>query len=92
MRELGFPSGSDGKESAYSAGDLGSVPELGSSPGGEHGNPSILAWRTPQTEAWQATVHGSQRVGHNRAPKHTAQGLDGLNSLSSCVTSVSGKT
>ena len=39
MSELGCPSGSDGKESAYNAGDLGSVPELGSSPGGEHGSP-----------------------------------------------------
>ena len=27
---------------------------------------SILAWRIPtDREAWQATVHGSQRVGHN---------------------------
>ena len=36
---LGFPSSSDGKESAHSAGDLGLIPELGRSPGGEHGNP-----------------------------------------------------
>ena len=26
---LGFPSGSDGKEPAYNAGDLGSIPGLG---------------------------------------------------------------
>ena len=31
--------GSDGKESACSAGDVGSVPGLGRSPGGRHGNP-----------------------------------------------------
>ena len=30
---LDFPSGSDGKESARNVGDLGSVPELGRSPG-----------------------------------------------------------
>ena len=30
---LGFPGGSTGKESACNAGDLGSVPELGRSPG-----------------------------------------------------------
>ena len=30
---LGFPCGSAGKESAYNAGDLGSVPGLGRSPG-----------------------------------------------------------
>ena len=34
-----FPGGSDGKESACNAGDLGSVPGLGRSPEGEHGNP-----------------------------------------------------
>ena len=36
---LGFPGGSDGKESSFSAEDLGLIPELGRSPGGEHGNP-----------------------------------------------------
>ena len=35
----GFPSGSDGKESTYNAGDVGSVPGLGTCPGGGHGNP-----------------------------------------------------
>ena len=34
-----FPGGSDGKESACSVGDLGSVPGLGRSPGEGHGNP-----------------------------------------------------
>ena len=36
---LGIPGGSDGKESTCNVGDLGSVPGLGISPGGEHGNP-----------------------------------------------------
>ena len=36
---LGSPGGSDSKESACNAGDLGSIPRLGRSPGGEHGNP-----------------------------------------------------
>ena len=36
---LGFCGGSDGKESAGNAGDLGSIPGLGTSPGGENGNP-----------------------------------------------------
>ena len=35
----GFPGGSDGKESTYNAGDLGSVPGLRRSPGGGDGNP-----------------------------------------------------
>ena len=30
--------GSDGKESAYKVGDLGSIPGSGKSPGGGHGN------------------------------------------------------
>ena len=34
-----FPGGSDGKESACSAGDPGSIPESGRSPGEENGNP-----------------------------------------------------
>ena len=36
---LGFPGGSDGKESACNSGDLGSIPGSGRSPGGGHGNP-----------------------------------------------------
>ena len=30
---MGFPVGSDGKESVYNAGDLGSIPGWGRSPG-----------------------------------------------------------
>ena len=36
---MGFPGGSDSKESVCSAGDLGSIPGSGRSPGGGHGNP-----------------------------------------------------
>ena len=35
----GFPVGSDGKESAYKAGDLGLIPGSGRSPGEGNGNP-----------------------------------------------------
>ena len=35
---MGIPGGSDGKEYACNEGDLGSIPGLGRSPGGEHGN------------------------------------------------------
>ena len=38
----GFTGGSDGKESAYNGGDLGSIPGLGSSPGEGNGNPVFL--------------------------------------------------
>ena len=36
---LDFPGGLDGKVSVYNAGDLGSVPGLGRSPGEGNGNP-----------------------------------------------------
>ena len=36
---MAFPSGSDSKESICNAGDLGSIPGSGRSPGGGHGNP-----------------------------------------------------
>ena len=36
---MDFPGGSDGKASAYSSGDLGLIPGLGTYPGEGHGNP-----------------------------------------------------
>ena len=65
---LGFPGGSDGKESACSVGDLGSIPGLGRSPGGGmETQSSIPAWEIPMERgAWQATVHGLQRFRHDR--------------------------
>ena len=38
-RLRGFPGGSNGEESAHSAGDWGSILGLGRSPGEGHGNP-----------------------------------------------------
>ena len=58
--ELGFPGGSDGKESACNAGDLGLIPGLGRSPGEGNGNPlqySCLG-NLMDRGAWRATVHG----------------------------------
>ena len=60
---MGFPSGSDGKDSACHAGDPGSNPELGRSPGEGNGNPlqdSCLE-NPMDREAWRAIVHGSCR-------------------------------
>ena len=38
--------------------DSGSILRSGRSPGGGHSNPTgILAWRSPWTEEWWATVH-----------------------------------
>ena len=36
---MDFPGGADGKASAYNAGDPGSIPGLGRSPGEGNGNP-----------------------------------------------------
>ena len=47
--KMGFPCGSDGKESACNAGDLGSIPGLGRSPGEGKGYP-------PQF--WPGEFHG----------------------------------
>jgi len=55
-----FPVGSDGKASAYNAGDQGSIPRMGRSPGEENGNPlqySCLENHMDR-ESWKATVHG----------------------------------
>ena len=57
---LRFPGGSDSEESACNAGDLGSIPGLGSAPGEGNGNPLQFSCLENSTDrgAWQATVHG----------------------------------
>ena len=56
----GFPSGSDGKESACNAGDSGLIPGSGRFPGEGHGKPlQYSCVQNPMDrEAWQDTVHG----------------------------------
>ena len=55
-----FPGGSDGKTSAYNAGDPGSIPGSGRSPGEGNGNPlQYSCLENPMDGgARQATVHG----------------------------------
>ena len=65
--ELGFPHSSVSKESACNAGDLGSILGLGRSPGEGNSNPlhySCLG-NPMDRGAWQATVYGVARVGHD---------------------------
>ena len=64
MRGLNLPfkgclGGSDGKESACCAGDLGSVPVMGRSPGEGHGNPlQYSCLENPMDRGtWWAIVH-----------------------------------
>ena len=71
MLILGFPHSSVGKESACNAGDLGSIPGLGRSPGEGNGNPlQYSCLENPMDRgAWWATVHRVARVWHDWATK-----------------------
>ena len=71
----GFPGGSDGKESAFNAGDLGSIPGLGRFPGEGNVNPlQYSCLENPMgRRTWQATVHGVARVRHNLATKSSKE-------------------
>ena len=62
-----FPGGSDGKASAYNAGDPGSIPGSRRSPGEGNGNPfQYSCLENPMDGgAWWAIIHGSQRVKHD---------------------------
>ena len=74
-----FPGGSEVKASACNLGDLSSIPGLGRSPGEGNDNPlQYSCLENPMDEgAWWATVHGSQRIGH-----------DWATSLSLCVLTI----
>ena len=63
----GPPRSSVGKDSACSAGDLGPIPGSERSPGEGNGYPlQCSCLENPMDRgAWQATVHGVARVGHN---------------------------
>ena len=60
LGDLGFPGGSEGKESACNVGNPGLIPELGRTPGEENGNPlQYSCLENPMDRgAWRATVHG----------------------------------
>ena len=67
----GFPHSSVGKESACNAGDLGSIPGMGRPLGEGNGSPlQYSCLENPMDRgAWQATVHGATRVGHDLVTK-----------------------
>ena len=58
---LGFPGGSDGKESAHNAGDSDSIRESERSRGEGNGNPFRYPCLRNSMDrgAWRATVHGT---------------------------------
>ena len=77
MRELrpgevkwGFPGGSDGKESAYNARDLGLIPGSGRSLGEGYGNPLLYCCLgNPMNRARWAIVRGVLRIKQDLATK-----------------------
>ena len=64
--QLGFPGGSDGKESACNAGDQGSISGWKRSPGEGNGYPlQYSCLENPMDRGdWRATVHGVTRIRH----------------------------
>ena len=64
---MGFPYSSVDKESACNAENLSLIPGLGRSPGEGTGNPlQYSCLENPMDRgAWQATVHGVTRAGHD---------------------------
>ena len=62
---MGFPGGSDGKESTYNVGDLGLIPGLGRSPGGGHGNP--LQYSCLENPHGQRSLAGYCPWGHKES-------------------------
>ena len=66
-----FPHSSVGIESACNAGDLGSIPGLGRSPGEGNGNSLQDSCLENPTDrgTWQVTVHGVIRVRQDLATK-----------------------
>ena len=63
----GFRNGSDGRESACNAGDLGTIPGSERSPGGGNGNllQDSCMESSMGREAWQLQPMGLQRVRHD---------------------------
>ena len=63
--DIGLPWCSDGKETSCNAGDLGSIPGLGRSPGGGHGNP--LQYSCLENPHGQRSLVGYSPKGHKES-------------------------
>ena len=81
---LGFPGGSENKESACNAEDTGSVPGLGRSPGEGHGN--LLQYSCLENPidrgTWWATVRGVSKELDTTDHTHRASRCTGFRSFS----------
>ena len=67
---MGFHGCSDSKESAYNAGDPGSIPRSERSPGEGNGYTLQYSWRSPRIEEpGDSSPWGCKRAGHDSATK-----------------------
>ena len=80
---IGFPCGSDGKESTCKEGDLGSVPRLGRSPGEGNGYPFQYSCLENSMDrgAWWTIVHGATESDMTELLIHTHQLASGPSHL-----------
>ena len=62
---MGFPGGSESKESVCNVGDMGSIPGFGRSPGGGHGNPHPVF--LPGESHGQRSLAGYSPWGHKES-------------------------
>ena len=75
---MGFLGVSEGKESAYNAGDLGLIFGLGRSGGGNGYPLQDSGLQNPMDRgAWRATVHGVTKSRTRLKQLNTAQHIDG---------------
>ena len=85
LNAKGFPGDSDSKESAHNAGDQGSIPGLGRSPGEENGNPLQYSWASLVAQRlkhlppmWETRVQSLSREGPLEKDMATHSSILGL--------------
>ena len=80
---MGFPGGSEVKASAWNAGDQGSIPVSGRSPG--EGNSNPLQYSCLETSmdrgAWQTTIHGGSKESNTTEWLTPTLGVPNLHTL-----------
>ena len=72
----GFPGGSDGKEYTCDAGDVGSIPGSGRSPGEGNGDPlQYSCLENPTDRVWQASRNTAEQLPHSLSQMTTVTSL-----------------
>ena len=83
---MGFPGGSDGKESACNVGDQGLIPGLGRSPGGGHGHP--LQYSYLKNPHGQRSLVGLQSMGSQSQTRLSDPAQNSMTNIASQVVLV----